>query len=200
MAEHLSAPMRDRLDALVAVVDDQPHSPLYCIKVSPSNPSVRRHEAASGQAGTDRDDRCAGNRRGPGQRLPADPVPQRADPRRSRAARHEKNPEIRTVGAARYNRFATHTIESLDARASQMLAYAQWYSKHGFCPWAGLSSWPAGVVSAGTHRRTCVPRSFRPASGAPSSRKSGRWRAHAPRGTRNPEPATPAWCSARTDR
>ena len=40
MAERLSAPMRNRLDALVAVVDDQPHSPLHRIKASSSNPSV----------------------------------------------------------------------------------------------------------------------------------------------------------------
>ena len=40
MAERLSAPMRDRLDALVAVGDDQPHSPLQRIKASSSNPSV----------------------------------------------------------------------------------------------------------------------------------------------------------------
>ena len=40
MAERLSAPMRDRLDALIAVDDDQPHSPLNRIKASSSNPSV----------------------------------------------------------------------------------------------------------------------------------------------------------------
>ena len=40
MAERLSAPMRDRLDALIAVDDDQPHSPLNHIKASSSNPSV----------------------------------------------------------------------------------------------------------------------------------------------------------------
>ena len=40
MAERLSAPMRDRLDALVAVDGDQPHSPLNRIKASSSNPSV----------------------------------------------------------------------------------------------------------------------------------------------------------------
>ena len=40
MAERLSAPMRNRLDALVAVDDDQPHSPLHRIKASSSNPSV----------------------------------------------------------------------------------------------------------------------------------------------------------------
>ena len=40
MAERLSAPMRDRLDALIAVDDDQPHSPLNLIKASSSNPSV----------------------------------------------------------------------------------------------------------------------------------------------------------------
>ena len=40
MTERLSAPMRDRLDALVAVDDDQPHSPLHRIKASSSNPSV----------------------------------------------------------------------------------------------------------------------------------------------------------------
>ena len=40
MAERLSAPMRDRLDALIAVDDDQPHSPLNCIKASSSSPSV----------------------------------------------------------------------------------------------------------------------------------------------------------------
>ena len=41
MAERLSAPMREGLDALVAVDDDQPHSPLNRIKASSSNPSVR---------------------------------------------------------------------------------------------------------------------------------------------------------------
>ena len=40
MAERLSAPMRDRLDALIAVDDDQPHSPLHHIKASSSSPSV----------------------------------------------------------------------------------------------------------------------------------------------------------------
>ena len=40
MAERLSAPMRDRLDALIAVDDDQPHSPLNRIKASSSSPSV----------------------------------------------------------------------------------------------------------------------------------------------------------------
>ena len=40
MAARLSAPMRDRLDALVAVGDDQPHSPLQRITASASNPSV----------------------------------------------------------------------------------------------------------------------------------------------------------------
>ena len=40
LAERLSAPMRDRLDALVAVGDDHPHSPLHQIKASSSNPSV----------------------------------------------------------------------------------------------------------------------------------------------------------------
>ena len=40
MAERLSAPMRDRLDALIAVDDDQPHSPLNRIKASSSNSSV----------------------------------------------------------------------------------------------------------------------------------------------------------------
>ena len=40
MAERLSASMRDCLDALVAVGDDDPHSPLHRIKTSPSNPSV----------------------------------------------------------------------------------------------------------------------------------------------------------------
>ena len=42
MAERLSASMRDRLDALVAVGDDDPHSPLHHIKTSSSNPSVGR--------------------------------------------------------------------------------------------------------------------------------------------------------------
>ena len=37
---HTATPMRDRLDALVAVDDDQPHSPLHRIKASTSNPSV----------------------------------------------------------------------------------------------------------------------------------------------------------------
>ncbi len=40
MAERLSAPMRERLDALFAVDDDQPHSPLNRIKASSSSPSV----------------------------------------------------------------------------------------------------------------------------------------------------------------
>ena len=40
MAERLSAPMRDRLDELVAVGDDQPHSPLHGIKTGTSSPSV----------------------------------------------------------------------------------------------------------------------------------------------------------------
>ena len=40
MAERLSAPMHEALDALVAVDDDQPHSPLNRIKASSSNPSV----------------------------------------------------------------------------------------------------------------------------------------------------------------
>ena len=40
MAERLSAPMRERLDALIAVDDDQPHSPLNRIKASSSSPSV----------------------------------------------------------------------------------------------------------------------------------------------------------------
>ena len=40
MAERLSAPMRDGLDALIAVDDDQPHSPLNRIKASSSSPSV----------------------------------------------------------------------------------------------------------------------------------------------------------------
>ena len=40
MAERLSASMRDRLDALVAVGDDDPHSPLHRIKTGSSNPSV----------------------------------------------------------------------------------------------------------------------------------------------------------------
>ena len=40
MAERLSATMRDRLDALVAVGDDHPHSPLHDIKAGTSSPSV----------------------------------------------------------------------------------------------------------------------------------------------------------------
>ena len=40
MAERLSAPIREGLDALVAVDDDQPHLPLNRIKASSSNPSV----------------------------------------------------------------------------------------------------------------------------------------------------------------
>ena len=40
MAERLSAPMRDRLDELVAVGDDPPHSPLHGIKTGTSSPSV----------------------------------------------------------------------------------------------------------------------------------------------------------------
>ena len=39
MAERLSAPMRDRLDALVAVGDEHPHSPLHGIKTGTSSPS-----------------------------------------------------------------------------------------------------------------------------------------------------------------
>jgi len=40
MTERLSAAMRDRLDALVAVGDDDPHSPLHRIKTGSSSPSV----------------------------------------------------------------------------------------------------------------------------------------------------------------
>ena len=40
MTERLSAAMRDRLDALVAVGDDDPHSPLHRIKSGSSSPSV----------------------------------------------------------------------------------------------------------------------------------------------------------------
>ena len=40
MTESLSAPMRDRLDELVAVGDDHPHSPLHGIKTGASSPSV----------------------------------------------------------------------------------------------------------------------------------------------------------------
>ena len=40
IAERLSAAMRDRLDALVDVGDDDPHSPLHRIKTGSSNPSV----------------------------------------------------------------------------------------------------------------------------------------------------------------
>ena len=40
MTESLSASMRDRLDELVAVGDDHPHSPLYGIKTGTSSPSV----------------------------------------------------------------------------------------------------------------------------------------------------------------
>ena len=40
MAERLSPSMRDRLDALVAVGDDDPHSPLHRIKTGSSSPSV----------------------------------------------------------------------------------------------------------------------------------------------------------------
>ena len=80
MAERLSAPMRDRLDALVAVGDDDPHSPLHGIKTGTSSPSVGGHETASGAAGIDRGDRRAGHRRELGQReLSTDPVPQRPD-------------------------------------------------------------------------------------------------------------------------
>ena len=43
--------MRDRLDALVAIGDDHPHSPLHQIKASSSNPVGRWNEAASGEAG-----------------------------------------------------------------------------------------------------------------------------------------------------
>ena len=40
MTENLSVPMRDRLDELVAVRDDHPHSPLHGIKTGTSSPSV----------------------------------------------------------------------------------------------------------------------------------------------------------------
>ena len=40
MAERLSASMRDRLDALVDVGDDDPHSPLHHLKTGSSSPSV----------------------------------------------------------------------------------------------------------------------------------------------------------------
>ena len=40
MTERLSASMRDRLDALVAVGDDDPHSPLHRTKSGSSSPSV----------------------------------------------------------------------------------------------------------------------------------------------------------------
>ena len=40
MAERLSPSMRDRLDALVAIGDDDPHSPLHRIKTGLPNPSV----------------------------------------------------------------------------------------------------------------------------------------------------------------
>ena len=80
MAERLSAPMREGLDALVAVDDDQPHSPLNRIKASSSNPSVggmkrllARLELieATGVLGVNVD---WGQRQ-----LPADPVPQRGN-------------------------------------------------------------------------------------------------------------------------
>ena len=72
--------MRDRLDELVAVGDDQPHSPLHGIKTGTSSPSVGGMKRLLGAAGIDRGDRRAGHRRELGQRqLPADPVPQRPD-------------------------------------------------------------------------------------------------------------------------
>ena len=75
MAERLSAPMRDRLDALVAVGDDDPHSPLRRIKTGSSNPSVGGMKRLLARLELI-DDRSAGNRRGLGQRqLSADPVP-----------------------------------------------------------------------------------------------------------------------------
>ena len=40
MATHLSTSMRDRLDALLTVDDDQPRSPLQHIKTNPSSPSA----------------------------------------------------------------------------------------------------------------------------------------------------------------
>ena len=40
MAERLSVRCAYRLEELVAVGDDQPHSPLYGIKTGTSNPSV----------------------------------------------------------------------------------------------------------------------------------------------------------------
>ena len=45
MAERLSAPMRDRLDALIAVGADHPHSPLHQIKGQLVEPVGRWHEA-----------------------------------------------------------------------------------------------------------------------------------------------------------
>ena len=75
MAERLSAPMRARRDALVAVGDDHPHSPLHQSKASPSNPSVGGMKRLLARLEFDRGDRRAGNRRGLGQgQLSADPV------------------------------------------------------------------------------------------------------------------------------
>ena len=72
--------MRDRLNALVAVGDDDPALASAPHQDRLVEPVGRWHEAASGEAGTDRGDRGAGNRRGLGQRqLSADPVPQRAN-------------------------------------------------------------------------------------------------------------------------
>ena len=69
-----------RLDALVAVDDDQPHSPLHRIKASSSNPSVGGMKRLLARLELIEATGVLGNRRGLGQRqLSADPVPQRAD-------------------------------------------------------------------------------------------------------------------------
>ena len=51
MDERLSAPIREGLDALVAVDDDQPHSPLNRNQGELVEPVGRQHEAAAGEAG-----------------------------------------------------------------------------------------------------------------------------------------------------
>ena len=63
MAERLSAPMREGLNALVVVVDDQPHSPLNRIKASSSNPSVGGMKRLLARLELIRHRRCGGRAR-----------------------------------------------------------------------------------------------------------------------------------------
>ena len=68
------------IDALIAVDDDQPHSPLNRIKASSSSPSVGGMKRLLARLELIGGDRRAGSQRGLGQRqLPAGPVPQRAN-------------------------------------------------------------------------------------------------------------------------